>query len=194
MKIEYKVSDTKECLTPCPYELKNSFLNMVGSYNCRNCINNRKTDVDNLFIECAYRDTRKKIYLASALFTLAEQDYNRKLNYELISKGHSVFLPQLECEGLTNPKKISEKCKQGILSADMLVVNMEGTDVDSGTAWECGFATALNKPIIGVRTDFRQRGDDGGLNCMLSQNTVAIITDSNFDNIIKEIDEVIRGI
>jgi nucleoside 2-deoxyribosyltransferase len=37
---------------------------------------------------------------------------------------------------------------------------LDGPDVDSGTAAEIGFAAALEKPIVGVRTDTRSSGDN----------------------------------
>jgi uncharacterized protein (DUF952 family)/nucleoside 2-deoxyribosyltransferase len=37
---------------------------------------------------------------------------------------------------------------------------LDGTDVDSGTAAEIGFASALGRPIVGLRTDFRMAGDN----------------------------------
>lgn len=37
---------------------------------------------------------------------------------------------------------------------------LDGADVDSGTAAEIGFASALGRPIVGVRTDLRQAGDN----------------------------------
>jgi nucleoside 2-deoxyribosyltransferase len=39
---------------------------------------------------------------------------------------------------------------------------LDGSDVDSGTAAEIGFASALGRPIVGVRTDWRQSGDNEG--------------------------------
>jgi nucleoside 2-deoxyribosyltransferase len=47
------------------------------------------------------------------------------------------------------------------LSDGMLAV-LDGTDVDSGTAAEIGFAAALNKKICGYRGDFRMSGDNEG--------------------------------
>lgn len=129
---------------------------------------------------------KNKIYLASALFTVAEQDYNILLGAALKDKGYSVFLPQIACKGLQSPQDIFNMCKQGIDGSDILVVNMEGVDVDSGTAWECGYAYACSKPIIGLRTDFRQRGDDKGLNLMLSQSAELIIYEQDFDTLIKK--------
>lgn len=39
---------------------------------------------------------------------------------------------------------------------------LDGTDVDSGTAAEVGFAAALGLPVIGWRSDQRQAGDNAG--------------------------------
>jgi len=37
---------------------------------------------------------------------------------------------------------------------------LDGVDVDSGTAAEIGYARALGKPIVGLRTDLRPGGDN----------------------------------
>ena len=39
---------------------------------------------------------------------------------------------------------------------------LDGTDVDSGTASEIGYAFALGKKILGYRGDFRLTGDNPG--------------------------------
>lgn len=44
-------------------------------------------------------------------------------------------------------------------SAGVLAV-LDGTDVDSGTAAEIGFAVALHRPVVGLRTDIRPAGDN----------------------------------
>lgn len=137
---------------------------------------------------------KTKIYLASALFTIAEQEYNKKLEQALIDRGYDVFLPQEKCEGFVDSNIISFTCKQGINDCNIIVANLEGTDVDSGTAWECGYANALDKPVIGIRTDFRQRGDDGGLNCMLSQNAVEVINEIHMVKIVGHIERIIISI
>ena len=46
-------------------------------------------------------------------------------------------------------------------SVAMLAV-LDGTDVDSGTAAEIGFAAALEIPVVGLRTDTRVTGDNEG--------------------------------
>lgn len=49
-----------------------------------------------------------------------------------------------------------------IETSDLVFAVLDGTDVDSGTAAETGFAAALNKPVIGYRNDFRLAGDNDG--------------------------------
>jgi len=47
-----------------------------------------------------------------------------------------------------------------IRASDGVVAVLDGVDVDSGTAAEIGFAYALGKWIAGLRTDFRQTGEN----------------------------------
>jgi nucleoside 2-deoxyribosyltransferase len=37
---------------------------------------------------------------------------------------------------------------------------LDGSDVDSGTAAEIGYAAALGRPVVGLRTDLRTSGDN----------------------------------
>jgi nucleoside 2-deoxyribosyltransferase len=43
-----------------------------------------------------------------------------------------------------------------------LLAVLDGSDVDSGTSAEIGFASALGKPVVGLREDTRVTGDDEG--------------------------------
>jgi len=47
-----------------------------------------------------------------------------------------------------------------IRSADGLLAILDGDDVDSGTAAEIGYASALNRPAVGLRSDLRISGDN----------------------------------
>jgi nucleoside 2-deoxyribosyltransferase len=47
-----------------------------------------------------------------------------------------------------------------IRSADAVLAILDGSDVDSGTAAEVGFACALGTPIVGLRTDLRRSGEN----------------------------------
>ncbi|MDQ1511948.1 MAG: hypothetical protein QOG50_3792 [Actinomycetota bacterium] len=44
-------------------------------------------------------------------------------------------------------------------AAGMLAV-LDGDDVDSGTAAEIGYACALGRPVVGMRSDLRKSGDN----------------------------------
>lgn len=49
-----------------------------------------------------------------------------------------------------------------IRSCDGVLAVLDGSDVDSGTAAEIGFAAALGKPVVGWRSDVRSAGDNPG--------------------------------
>jgi len=49
---------------------------------------------------------------------------------------------------------------RAIENAAGVVAVLDGADVDSGTAAEIGYATALGKWVIGYRGDFRRTGED----------------------------------
>jgi nucleoside 2-deoxyribosyltransferase len=125
---------------------------------------------------------KKKIYLASPLFTHAELEYNCKLRDMLLKKGFSVFLPQEDSEDAASEREkqnqecIFQKCVEGVDSSDIVVAVLDGVDVDSGTAWEIGYAYASEKTVIGLRTDFRALSD-GIVNLMVEMTIVALARD-----------------
>jgi len=47
-------------------------------------------------------------------------------------------------------------------AADAVLANLEGTDVDSGTAAEIGYAFGRGIPVIGFRVDERRTGENMG--------------------------------
>jgi nucleoside 2-deoxyribosyltransferase len=117
-----------------------------------------------------------RIYLAGPLFTQAEWQWNQRLKEELESRGVSVLLPQERAEPMLagkenfDPTILFKENLAGIGKAKAVVAIFDGADVDSGTAWECGYAYKLGRPVIGVRTDIRAGGDDpkAAINLMLS--------------------------
>ena len=118
----------------------------------------------------------KTVYLAAPLFSEAECDFNRKLRDELISAGFIVFLPQEDSNNvkdmLDRQKIIFNKNLKGIENSDIIVAVIDGADIDSGTAWEIGFAFAKAKPVLGLRTDFRTLGIEGTVNLMIERSVV----------------------
>jgi|SRR6516165_9305336 nucleoside 2-deoxyribosyltransferase len=116
-----------------------------------------------------------KIYLAGPLFTLAEQGFNAEIARFLEGQGFEVWLPQEHEPRSKMAKAIFDMDVEALDWADIVVACMDGPDPDSGTAWECGYAYAKGKPIVGYRTDFRISGDTEGApyNLMLSESATA---------------------
>ena len=116
----------------------------------------------------------KNIYLAAPLFSEAECGFNRRLRDELRKAGFSVFLPQEDSNNVKDKvnrqKIIFDKNLDAIGRSDILVAVLDGADVDSGTAWEIGYACAKGKPVLGLRTDFRTLGMEGTVNLMIERS------------------------
>ena len=119
-----------------------------------------------------------RIYLAGPLFTAAEWHWNSQLADVLRAAGHEVFLPQEHAEKyldetgqITDPSSLFGDNVSEIDDAQAVLAILDGADVDSGTAWEVGYAVAKNKLIVGLRTDLRRSGDtEDDLNLMLAQS------------------------
>ncbi|WMW21259.1 nucleoside 2-deoxyribosyltransferase [Methanolobus mangrovi] len=119
-------------------------------------------------------DGKKQIYLAGPLFSQAERDFNVLLRDRLVEMGFSVFLPQedgndTESSRLEDRQRIIfENDVRGIDESDIVLAVLDGgSDVDSGTAWEMGYAYAKGIPVLGLKTDFRTFGDEGIINLMM---------------------------
>jgi len=116
------------------------------------------------------------IYIAGALFSQAELEFNKKLQHLVSEAGFSVFLPQedaadnKELRGDRSHLSIFNQCLNGLKKSDLVVAVLEGTDVDSGTAWEIGYAYAKGMPVIGFRTDFRIQTPGEHVNLMIQES------------------------
>jgi nucleoside 2-deoxyribosyltransferase len=128
----------------------------------------------------------KRIYFAGPLFTQGEREWNATLVARLRSFGHTVVLPQekgaeivTSTGGLTaeERRKLFEAFIDAIRDCEVVVAVLDGPDADSGTCFECGFAFAVNRPVIGLRTDFRYGGDarEAGVNLMLSESCARLL-------------------
>lgn len=136
-----------------------------------------------------------RVYFAAPLFAQHERKWNRelaglleerlKLHRKLNADDVEVVLPQdFRDRGRYNDRKrlqvLFEKCIEAVRSADVVVACLDGPDVDSGVAFEMGYAHALGKPVVGVRTDFRQL-QERGVNLMCSRPCVEYVCRMSFD-------------
>ena len=81
-------------------------------------------------------------------------------------------------------KKIAQENTNMIDQSGSVLAVLDGSDVDSGVSAEIGYAYSQNKKIFGLRTDFRQTGDNIG--SIVNLQVEFFITDSggkNFDNL-----------
>lgn len=127
-----------------------------------------------------------RIYFAASLFTQVERKWNRMLSEALVRAmpALDIVLPQdFKPSGKYNDDKqygvLFRMCVEGIDSADAVLAIIDGAEVDSGTAWEMGYAYARGKPVIGVRTDFRP-GAEHGVNIMLSRSCRFFVREYSF--------------
>jgi nucleoside 2-deoxyribosyltransferase len=114
-----------------------------------------------------------RIYFAGPLFTTGERDFNTAVAARLRVAGHEFFLPQDQELNAYDPARIFRNDVDHVDWSTVVVGIMDGSDPDSGTAWEIGYAFAKGTPIILLRTDFREWGGrtgDAPYNLMLTES------------------------
>jgi nucleoside 2-deoxyribosyltransferase len=124
-----------------------------------------------------------RVYVASPLgFTAAGRSFNVVVKSAISDAGLVPIDPWDPERGLpllnalriedTMQRQISLRAADRAIGANNaedirrcagLMALLDGSDIDSGTAAEIGFAAALGKPIVGCRTDFRHTGDNEGV-------------------------------
>jgi hypothetical protein len=120
------------------------------------------------------------VYFAGPLFTIAERRFNEELTAEMrrLCPAIEFFFPQdcdKEFQGVPNfAERVFHSLMEGLNGCDAVVAILDGPDSDSGTCIEMGYAHAQRKPVIGIRTDFRD-GEIHGLNIMTAGICSAII-------------------
>lgn len=130
-----------------------------------------------------------KLFLAAPLFSEAERAFNSKIAAKLREKGFEVWLAQETSFIQHGTHKEKQKIYEGDISAlktsDAVVAVLNGVDVDAGVAFELGYATALGKPIVGLKTDYRTFSRMEEVNLMLETPVIRICN---------SIDEVIASL
>ena len=120
------------------------------------------------------------LYFAGPLFTLAERRFNEELSAELqrLLPAVEIFFPQVCDKQFQGLPDFAERLYRLLIDAidrcDAMVAILDGPDSDSGTCVEIAYARAKGKPVIGVRTDFRD-GEIHGLNVMTAGICSAIV-------------------
>ena len=141
-----------------------------------------------------------KIYLAASVFSQVERQYNRKLAGKLAARlpRCTVVLPQDFRVGPSgasfNDRRhlatIYRQCVEELTASDLVLALLDGSDVDSGVAYEVGYARGIGKPVLGVRTDYRQL-QVKGINMMLAEGCTHVICHFSFN---ENLDSLIEAI
>lgn len=98
-----------------------------------------------------------KAYIASPFFTDEQRDMVKRIASTLRSWGNDVYVPMehevpnaWDKSNARWAKETFEADKAAIDNADSVIVINWGMDVDTGTAWECGYACGTGKEVIEV--------------------------------------------
>lgn len=123
--------------------------------------------------------SRYRVYLAAPLFSLAERRYNIQLADLLHRNYYEVYLPQDSGDDSHKRERdahmaIFRKNLAALDRSDVVVAVIDGPDVDSGTAWEMGYAFSKGIPVVSLRTDFRKAGYHEDVNLMLEHSSTVV--------------------
>mgnify|MGYP006284412239 CR=1 FL=1 len=137
-----------------------------------------------------------KVYLAAPLFSQVQRQYNRTLAKALREAlpRSEVVLPQDFRVGPSNASfndrrylaALARRCRREVAEADVVLALLDGADADSGVAFEVGFARGLGKPVLGVRTDYRQL-QVKGLNVMLAEGCNHVLCHFSFNEKLEDL-------
>ncbi len=130
------------------------------------------------------------VYLAAPLFSEPERAYNLLVAGELRNNFFDVYLPQeagddSDTRNKEEQVRIFSENLRALKNADIIVAIIDGADADSGTAWEMGYAYALGKQVIALRTDFRRSGRYEKVNLMLEESATVVTSVEYLLNAIK---------
>jgi nucleoside 2-deoxyribosyltransferase len=123
------------------------------------------------------------LYYAGPLFTEAERHWNATnvATLRALLPGWQVLVPQEFCaafdsgaSGKPNYAKVAAACLEHLARASVVLAILDGSDADSGTCFEAGWAVARNIPVVGLRTDWRP-AEDGAANCMLTRTCHSVV-------------------
>ncbi len=107
-----------------------------------------------------------RIYVAGPLFSKAEMRYNEYLSEYLENLGFETFLPQRDGHKLSEllangtaksfaMEKIFKRDIDELQKSDIVIFVMDGRVPDEGACVEIGYAYALGKECLGLKTDSR---------------------------------------
>lgn len=144
-----------------------------------------------------FSEAGKDFLYAKVVPPIKELGYNvldpwRLTPNEIILPVQSLPYGQQRKDSWTNANKIIGKNNaDAIRKCTGMVAVLDGADVDSGTASEIGFGSALGKPTLGYRGDFRLSSENEGSTVNMQ---VEYFIKMNGGKIITQIADMKRGL
>ena len=120
-----------------------------------------------------------KAYIAGPLFNEGERYWNEEINRRVAAAGFKTFVPQRDGTALKSKEDVEIIFKEdiaNIANSDIVVANLNGIAVDSGTAWELGHASAKGIYTIGLFTDWRLHFEYQTVNLMMMCSLDELLT------------------
>lgn len=112
-----------------------------------------------------------KAYIAGPLFNDSERWYVEQVDKIARDLGYDTFLPHRDGKELLpavrDINSIFTLDRDQVDSSDLVIANLNGVEVDDGTAWEIGYAYAKDKHIIGIHNDMRHHSHNQFINLMI---------------------------
>jgi nucleoside 2-deoxyribosyltransferase len=132
------------------------------------------------------------IYLSGPLFSRAEIAWAgnvKALLEKRLGAEAEVIWPHEIAHGSSSD--IFKANLQALNECDIMVALLDGPQVDDGTAWEIGYFYALERVILGVRTDLRKAGEapESKVNAMIENSCTAIVED--LDGLVSELSRML---
>lgn len=128
-------------------------------------------------------------YIAGPLFNEGERFLNGEINSRVQKAGFTTYIPQRDGTKLLHQSdvhKIFVEDRAQVSQSDLIVANLDGMDVDAGTAWELGYAHGLGKHVVGVYTDWRLHFKWQMVNLMIQCSVDKLVTS------LQELDEYLQ--
>lgn len=125
----------------------------------------------------------KSVFISGPIFSEGEIWFIKQVASVVESLGFKALWAFMEERELLIDKKLAGKewtekvyafVTERIDKCDFVVAILDGVDVDSGTAWEIGYAVSKGKKVIGIKTDERIYAKDQAVNLMI-QESVKIV-------------------
>lgn len=135
-------------------------------------------------------DQMKIVYIAGPLFTPAQRNDIEEIGRLCKKLGFKPYMPHVDA-GLHLKDDPSEKYfKQDLAamnSADFCIAILDGSDVDSGTAFEIGYLYAKKIPAIGILRDSRFPKPREQMNVMIANGNYKVVTS------LEELEQVLKN-